>query len=178
MNWNFPAGNFTLRLPLVDQDGAALYDLLKEQTRVDHIPRLAMSVEAQALDELRRMAMRFETREAAFWLVEGAYDQQLLARIGIQKINWMLSSAQLQWELSDAADLPVLQEVMPAVLNFCFAELGLHRIEMRLRAGSEQHEALLQQLGFHYEGCLPAQVEYNDSSVDMALYSFLASDRD
>ena len=178
MNWNFPAGNFTLRLPLVDQDGAALYDLLKEQTRVDHIPRLAMSVEAQALDELRRMAMRFETREAAFWLVEGAYDQQLLARIGIQKINWMLSSAQLQWELSDAADLAVLQEVMPPLLNFCFSELGLHRIEMRLRAGSEPHETLLQQLGFHYEGCLPAQVEYNDSSVDMALYSFLASDRD
>ncbi|MCD8522919.1 MAG: GNAT family N-acetyltransferase [Saccharospirillaceae bacterium] len=176
MNWNFPAGNFTLRLPLVDQDGPALFSLLKEQTRVDHIPRLAMSVEAQALDELRRMAMRFETREAAFWLVEGLYDKQLLARIGIQKINWMLSSAQLQWELTDGADLPVLQEVLPAVLNFCFAELGLHRIEMRLRAGSESHETLLQQLGFHYEGCLPAQIEYNDTSVGLALYSRLSTD--
>lgn len=176
MNWNFPAGNFSLRLPLIDQDGPALFGLLKEQTRVDHIPRLAMSVEAQALDELRRMAMRFETREAAFWLVEGLYDKQLIARIGIQKINWMLSIAQLQWELTDGADLPVLQEVLPAVLNFCFAELGLHRIEMRLAAGSEHHEKLLQQLGFHYEGCLPAQVEYNDSSVDMALYSRLSTD--
>lgn len=176
MNWNFSAGNFSLRLPVSDQDGDALYALLKEQSRVDHIPRTAMTVDAQALDELRRMAMRFETREAAFWLVEGLYDKQLIARIGIQKINWMLSCAQLQWELSDAADLAVLQEVLPPLLNFCFNELGLHRIEMRLRAGSEPHETLLQQLGFHYEGCLPAQVEYNDSSVDMALYSRLSSD--
>ncbi len=177
MNWNFSAGNFSLRLPVSGQDGDALYALLKEQRRVDHIPRQALTVEAQALDELRRMAMRFENREAAFWLVEGLYDKQLLARIGIQKINWMQSCAQLQWELTDAVDSPVLQEVMPPLLNFCFTELGLHRIDMRLRAGSELHETLLQQLGFHYEGCLPAQVEYNDTSVDMALYSRLSSDR-
>lgn len=176
MNWNFSAGNFNLRLPLVESDSQALYGLLKEQNRVDHIPRLALTVEAQAQDELRRMAMRFETREAAFWLAEGIYDGQLVARIGIQKINWMLSSAQLQWELTEAADLPVLQEILPPLLTFCFAELGLHRIEMRLRAGSEPHETLLQQMGFHYEGCLPAQVEYNDNSVDMALYSRLSND--
>ena len=83
MNWNFSAGNFSLRLPVTDQDGDALYELMSVQAQVDHLPRQAMTVPAQALDELRRMAMRFETREAAFWLVEGMYDKQLVARIGI-----------------------------------------------------------------------------------------------
>ena len=78
MNWNFTAGNFSLRLPLTEQDGDALYELMSAQSRVDHLPRLAMSVEAQALDELRRVAMRFETREAAFWLVEGLFDNSWL----------------------------------------------------------------------------------------------------
>lgn len=177
MNWNFTVGHFNVRLPISDQDGDALFALLSEQQRVDHIPRLAMTVSAQALDELRRMAMRFETREAAFWLVEGTYDQQLLARIGVQKINWLQRAAQLQWELADALDDDSLRQIVPAVCDFCFDQLGLHRLEMRLRVGSDAHEARLQRLGFRHEGFLPAHVEYNDETIDLALYSLLASDR-
>ncbi len=177
MNWNFTAGNFSLRLPVTDQDGDALYELMSVQQRVDHLPRLAMSVSAQALDELRRVAMRFETREAAFWLVEGLFDKQLVARLGIYKINWMQLSAQLQWELADTVDLPLMLEIIPPLLNFAFDELNLHRIEMRLRAGSERHEALLQGLGFTFEGILPAQLEYEGQSVDLAVWSYLSSDR-
>jgi len=175
MNWNFNAGNFSLRLPVSDQDGDALYALMNDQTVVDHIPRQAMTVSAQALDELRRMAMRFETREAAFWLVEGMYDKHVIARIGIHHINWMQLSAQLQWELSAAVDLAVMQEILPQVLRFIFEELKLHRIEMRLCA-SERHEQLLQQLGFVREGVLPAQQEYEGDNVDLVVYSRLSSD--
>lgn len=177
MNWNFTAGHFSLRLPVTDQDGDALYELMSAQPRVDHLPRLAMTVAAQALDELRRMAMRFETREAAFWLAEGLYDKQLIARIGLYKINWMQLSAHLQWELADTVDLPVLMDIIPPLLNFAFDELNLHRIEMRLRAGSERHEALLRGLGFTFEGVLPAQLEYEGEGVDLAVWSFLATDR-
>lgn len=177
MNWNFTAGHFSLRLPVTDQDGGALFALLNAQHRLDHIPRIAMNVEAQALDELRRMAMRFETREAAFWLVEGTYDQQLIARIGLQRINWMLLSAQLYWELADEVDLAMLQEFAPAVLNFAFDQLGLHRIEMRLKTGSTRHADLLKGLGFQYEGCLPAQLEIEGQDIDLDVYSFLATDR-
>ncbi|MAS26298.1 MAG: hypothetical protein CMH99_13155, partial [Oceanospirillaceae bacterium] len=119
----------------------------------------------------------FETREAAFWLVEGMYDKQLVARIGIQKINWMQLSAQLQWELSAAVELPELQEIFPAIANFIFDELNLHRLEMRLREGSDKHEQLLKNLGFTFEGVLPAQVEYEGESVNMAVWSLLSSDR-
>lgn len=177
MNWNFTVGHFNLRLPITDQDGDALYALLSEQARVDHIPRLAMTASVQALDELRRMAMRFETREAAFWLVEGLYDQQLIARIGVQKINWMQLSAQLQWELSDALEDDALAQVLAAVCDFCFDTLGLHRLETRLREGATEQEQRLQALGFHHEGRLPAHVEYNDQPIDLALYSYLATDR-
>ncbi|MEK9711418.1 MAG: hypothetical protein VW258_02520, partial [Thalassolituus sp.] len=100
MSWNFETDNYIVRLPVSDQDGDALYQLLSQQAVVDHIPRMAMTVEAQALDELRRVAMRFEGREAAFWLVEEKNSGKLQARIGIQYINWMMLNAQLQLELS------------------------------------------------------------------------------
>ena len=113
MSWNFETEQFLIRLPVSDQDGAALFHLLSQNSAAAHIPRLPMTVEAQALDELRRIAMRFETREAAFWLIERKSDGQVVARIGVQYINWMMLNAQLQWELSAECGLEELQEVLP-----------------------------------------------------------------
>lgn len=177
MNWNFSTPNFSLRLPQADQDGDALYELLSQPGVMAHIPKASMSVSAQSLDELRRVAMRFEVRESACWMVEGAFDKQLIARVGIQKINWMTESAQFWWELSDKVDFSVLAEVIPAVMNFCFDELQLNRLEMRLVKDSPLHEDYLKQIGFQLEGCLPAQQEFEGQSVDLKLYSFLANDR-
>lgn len=177
MNWNFSTPNFSLRLPDASQDGDALYELLSQQDVMAHIPKASMSVSAQSLDELRRVAMRFEVRESACWLVEGSFDKQLIARVGIQKINWMTDSAQFWWELSDKIDFTILAEVIPAVMNFCFDELKLNRLEMRVVAGSALHEEYLKQIGFQYEGCLPAQQEFEGKTIDLALYSFLAGDR-
>lgn len=174
--WNFSAGDFSLRLPITDQDGDALFALLNDADIAAHIPRLPLTVSVQALDELRRMAMRFETREAAFWLVENNAGE-LIGRIGIQHINWLQRSARLQWEFPASVTAAELQQIVPAVLNYAFNELGLHRIEMRLEPGHELQQQRLQALGFQREGCLPAQLEFEGRSVDLELWSVLATDR-
>ena len=174
--WNFSAGDFSLRLPITDQDGDALFALLNDAGIAAHIPRLPLTVSVQALDELRRMAMRFETREAAFWLVENNAGE-LIGRIGIQNINWLQRSARLQWEFPAGVTDAELQQIVPAVLNYAFNELGLHRIEMRLEPGHALQQQRLQALGFQREGCLPAQLEFEGRSVDLELWSVLATDR-
>lgn len=173
MNWNFDTDNYIIRLPISGQDGDALYALLSNQQVVDHIPRAAMTVENQAIDELRRIAMRFEGREAVSWLIERKADGQLLARIGVQHINWMMLNTQMQWELSSECDLAVLQEVVPAILKVLSDDLQLHRVEMRVRSGNEQHKQIMEALGFEYEGKLPAQFEYEGGDVDLDIYSVL-----
>ncbi|MEQ3692511.1 MAG: GNAT family protein [Thalassolituus sp.] len=173
MNWNFETDNYIIRLPVSDQDGDALYALLSDQSVVEHIPRAAMTVENQAIDELRRIAMRFEGREAVSWLIERKSDGQLLARIGVQHINWMMLNTQMQWELNPECDLAVLQEVVPAVLKLLSNDLQLHRIEMRVRLGNEKYKTNLEALGFEYEGQLPAQFEYEGGDVDLDIYSVL-----
>jgi ribosomal-protein-alanine N-acetyltransferase len=173
MNWNFETGNYIIRLPISDQDGDALYALLSDQNAVDHIPRAAMTVENQAIDELRRIAMRFEGREAVSWLIERKADGQLLARIGVQHINWMMLNTQMQWELNPECDLAVLLEVVPAVLKLLSDDLQLHRVEMRVRSGNEQQKTNLEALGFEREGKLPAQFEYEGRDIDLDIYSVL-----
>lgn len=179
MNWNFETGRFLVRLPITDQDGDLLYGLLKDRQVGEHIPRAPLYASVQSLDELRRATMRFQAREAAIWLVmvkEGNVDEMaaLKARVTLQNINWMLLSAQLQWEL--AADLPLNEftEIREAIEHFCVTELGLHRLEVRLRPGSAPHTEWLQGAGYQYEGCLPAQLEFDGEWVDLALYSRLA----
>jgi RimJ/RimL family protein N-acetyltransferase len=174
MNWNLETENYIVRLPISDQDGDALYALLSDQSTVDHIPRMAMTLEEQATDELRRIAMRFESREAVFWLIERKSDGQLLARIGVQHINWMMLNTQMQWELSPECDLAVLTEVIPAILNVLTNDLQLRRVEMRVRAGSSvEQKQHLEALGFEHEGSLPSQFEYNGEDVILDIYSVL-----
>jgi ribosomal-protein-alanine N-acetyltransferase len=173
MNWNFDTDNYIIRLPISEQDGDALYALLSDQNTVDHIPRAAMTVENQAIDELRLIAMRFEGREAVSWLIERKADGQFLARISVQHINWMMLNTQMQWELSPECDLAVLLEVVPAVLKLLSDDLQLHRVEMRVRSGNEQQKTNLEALGFEREGKLPAQFEYEGRDIDLDIYSVL-----
>lgn len=176
MSWNFETEHFNVRLPVSDQDGEALYALLSQNDAVAHIPRQAMNIEAQALDELRRIAMRFESREAAFWLVERKSDSKVVARLGIQHINWMMLNSRFQWELDQECGLTVLQEVLPVVMTYLFNELHLHRLEMRLRAGDEKQTQLLKALGFSYEGTLPSVSEFEGQDVDLDIFSLLSGE--
>jgi ribosomal-protein-alanine N-acetyltransferase len=173
MNWNFETDNYIIRLPVSDQDGDALYSLLSQQAVVDHIPRAAMTLEDQAIDELRRIAMRFEGREAVSWLIERKADGQFLARISVQHINWMMLNTQMQWELSPECDLAVLTEVIPAILNVLTNDLQLRRVEMRVRAGNIEQKQHLEALSFEHEGGLPSQFEYKGEDVNLDIYSVL-----
>lgn len=173
MNWNFSTQHFHVRLPVNDQDGLSLFTLLNDQARTAHIPSMALDTPSQAEDELKRMTLRFENREAAYWLVEDQDTQAVIARIGVQHINWMMLNAQLQWELSDQCDQAVLDEVMPGILSILFEDLNLHRLEMRLAAGNQVHTEKLQALGFEKEGLLPMQMEYQGQDVSLEVYSLL-----
>lgn len=174
MNWNFVTDNFLIRLPVSETDGAALFNLLRQQSVSDHIPRLALAVETQATDELRRIAMRFETREAAFWLIEKESTGELIARVGVQHINWMMLNAQLQWEFAPACDQQAIQEFIPAIIDFIFTELRLHRLEVRVRSGHAEQKDILSALGFDVEGTLPSQFEYGGDDIHLDVYSIIS----
>ncbi|WP_028293246.1 GNAT family N-acetyltransferase [Oceanobacter kriegii] len=181
MNWNFETDNFLIRLPITDQDEESLYGLLQNPTVGAHLPKSKLYANVQVLDELRRATMTFQAREAATWVVErltGTLEERakLAARVVIKDINWMQASARLQWELDDSVNAEQLAEFIGAIEQFCFSELELHRIELRMLPSATKHTELAEALGYQREGVLPAQLEFEGNWIDQVLYSRLSSD--
>lgn len=174
MNWNQQTERLTLRLPVTDKDGDALFELLKDPEVSAHIPKPPMYASVQGLDELRRATMQFQSREAATWLLERHGDDQVLARIRLLNINWLMLSAQLQWELSPKLAVDEVDEALAAIHAFCFQELGLHRLDMRICEGAKASSSHLIRSGYEYEGCLPAQLEFESRWINLEMYSLLS----
>src|SRR5690606_35713548 len=111
--------------------------------------------------------------EAAYWLIENVEDK-LVGRISVQQINWLQRSAQLVWELAEGLELADVQQFFPKLSAYLFNDLGLHRLEMRLRPDFQRHNDLLTGLDFQYEGKLPAQLEFQGETLDLAVWGLIA----
>ena len=70
----------------------------------------------------------------------------------------------------------VMAEVLPAVLDYGFATLGLHRIEATVTPGNTASAALLQGHGFRREGLLRGHGHWKGGFQDVELFARLAGD--
>jgi ribosomal-protein-alanine N-acetyltransferase len=70
----------------------------------------------------------------------------------------------------------VMGEVLPAVLDYGFAILRLHRIEATVTPGNTASATLLQRCGFRREGLLRGHGHWKGVFQDVELYARLATD--
>ena len=75
--------------------------------------------------------------------------------------------AESEWGKSDFA------EAAKEVLDFCFKEYGVERIQCRCKAENVQSERVMQKIGMTYEGTLRRDVFHRDKFWDMKYYSIL-----
>jgi [ribosomal protein S5]-alanine N-acetyltransferase len=66
-------------------------------------------------------------------------------------------------------------EAMAAIMEYAFDGLGLQRLWARFHAGNEKSRALLERLGFVYEGTLRGHVLREGVRRDCVLYGRLSS---
>ena len=136
-----------------------------------------MVVEAQAMDLARRMVMQFEAKEAAFWLVEEKDTGKIIARISLQKFNWVNASAQLQLEVfADYKTQAILAELIYAVATLAFEDLSLHRLEWFVMTNDSHTADLVSSLGFTRDGVFNSYFEFENSWIDYQVFSLLHTD--
>lgn len=176
MNWNLNTEQYYVRFAH-EEDIENIYSLLSTKGVVKHHPKSPMVVEAQAMDEARRMVMQFEAKEAAFWLVEEKATGKVIARIRLQKFNWVSASAQLVLDAFPDSKTPTqMAEIVYAVLTLGYEDLSLHRIEWLLQSTDTRTVELANTFGFQHEGQLNSVVEFDGQWIDYQVYSMLNND--
>lgn len=71
----------------------------------------------------------------------------------------------------------IATEAVSAMLDFCFGDLSLHRVQAFIHPGNTASLALVEKLGFRREGLLRDNLRVGDVWRDDVLYALLESDR-
>jgi len=69
----------------------------------------------------------------------------------------------------------VAYEAVSAMLNFCFGDLGLHRVQAFIHPDNTASRRLVEKLGFHCEGRLRDNLRVGEEWRDDMLYALLAN---
>ncbi len=71
----------------------------------------------------------------------------------------------------------IATEAVTAMLEFCFGELSLHRVQALIHPDNAASRALVEKLGFRSEGLLRHNLRVGDDWRDDMLYALLATER-
>lgn len=88
--------------------------------------------------------------QAGIW-----YKGELAGVVGLHKIDWSNKSTSIGYWLGESFQgKGLMTKACQAVVEYCFNELNLKRIEIRVATENEKSLAIPHRLGFKKEGCL------------------------
>jgi len=95
----------------------------------------------------------FEHKSGIRWAITLKSDDTMIGSCGFHIYDAHNQKLEIGYELSkDYWRKGIMTEACKAVLNFCFDELKVHRIEADVTVGNEASAGLLKSLGFTQEG--------------------------
>jgi ribosomal-protein-serine acetyltransferase len=105
------------------------------------------------------------------------YKGELAGVIGLHNVNWTNKSTTIGYWLGEAfTGKGLMSGACQAVVDYCFNELKLNRIEIRVATGNEKSAAIPERLGFQKEGCVRQAEWIYDHFVDHWIFGLLKED--
>jgi ribosomal-protein-serine acetyltransferase len=102
---------------------------------------------------------------------------RIVGVIGFHGIDWHHRCTSIGYWLSqDAQGRGTMTDAVRAMLNHALSVWGLNRVEIRASVENERSRALIERLGFHYEGAARQAFRLADGYHDDAVYSMLAAE--
>jgi ribosomal-protein-serine acetyltransferase len=96
----------------------------------------------------------------------------------MHRIDWVNRSVELgYWLAADAQGSGIMTAAAAALTRHAFEALGLERVQICAAVGNARSRALIERLGFTYEGVARAHYRIGDGWHDDAVYSMLAGER-
>ena len=134
----------------------------------------------------RESFQRRLTRYAADWRADAGYtflifrrpDEAVLGGISLSNVRRGVAQAGTlgYWMGKPHAGKGLMTQALGLVLDFCFEELGLHRVEAACLPSNEPSQRLLRRCGFHEDGYARKYLKIRGEWHDHLLFSLLAED--
>ncbi|WP_096155282.1 MULTISPECIES: GNAT family N-acetyltransferase [Bacillus] len=110
--------------------------------------------------------------QAGIW-----YKGELAGVIGLHGINWANKSTSLgYWLGEEFQGVGLMTSACKSVIEYCFNELNLNRIEIRAATENLKSQAIPERLGFKREGCIRSSEFLYDRYVDHFVFGLIKED--
>lgn len=168
----------TARLHLVnveEQDAAAFFDIMsREEVTVYYGMEPLVHLE-EAVEIIRSFHAGFQAARGMRWAIRLKDTGGFIGTIGLNNLNLKAKKAEIGYELHpDYWRRHLMQEAIHGVLQYAFAELGLHRMGAVTFPQNTSSNRLLEKLGFTLEGRLRGYLHQSGQSHDAFIFSVLA----
>jgi RimJ/RimL family protein N-acetyltransferase len=163
-------------------DGLAFFELIQEnKTRlVDSFPLTLANTSDETTTELyiqTKIAEWYEQKSFSFgiWTKE---ESQYIGHVSIKNIDWVIPKAELAYLITrDFEGKGLMSEVLTAIIKFCFEELMMNRLFLRVITKNDKSFRLAEKCGFKKEGNLRNDHRtYNGDLVDLFIYGLTSED--
>jgi ribosomal-protein-serine acetyltransferase len=106
------------------------------------------------------------------------HEEELCGAIGLHRIDWTNRNVSLgYWIAEPKQGRGIMTKATAAVVEHCFRDLGLHRVEIRCGAENYRSQAIPERLGFHREGVVRGAQLIGERWIDLVVYGRLEGDR-
>lgn len=105
------------------------------------------------------------------------YENKVIGRIGVYNIDHLNKIGSIgYWIAEDFQGKGIITRACRELISYCFAILGLNRIEIRCGTNNEKSRQVPERLGFILEGIIRQGEYVNGEFIDLYCFSMLKKD--
>ncbi|MEO0563658.1 MAG: GNAT family protein [Chloroflexota bacterium] len=158
-------------------DAEPLYENLRKPEIAEAVGVTPFPSMAHAQHAIKKYRERFTKKQSIRWVYTLKSTGDVIGMGSLQAITPPHLRAELAYEIDQNYWRQGYgAEAARAILNFGFSEMKLHRIEAITEPSNEASRALLEKVGFTYEGTLRARYFRNGKFLDDSYYGLLVTD--
>ena len=162
---------------LTPADGPALHAIFGDRDVCRYWSRPALADRAEAAALQQEIEESFGRRSLFQWGVAERATGHVVGTCTLASLSQQHLRAEVGYALGrDAWGRGYMAEALPALINFAFGTLGLHRLEADVDPRNAPSVRLLERAGFAREGYLRERYHMLGEVQDAVLYGLLAPD--
>lgn len=129
-------------------------------------------------EKVKRWSSNYESGSYFHWVIEWKETGELVGIINLGNVEESCMMSDTCYMLSPRFwNQGIMTEVLMAVLDYAFEEIGLNRVQAEVFAGNNASSAVLKKCGMSFEGIARQKYYKNGEFIDTALWAIIASDR-